>query len=216
MQNELPKEQPRSGFNLTSQGYLIRIFISIGPKFGELLVRPMPSIMATPDSSVDEPACNGSTREEDGPQVPCLRPGWLRVQLHHGLIVAVSDHWFPLKEQSRRAEYNRPTASPSWVRMGRQYPVPTTLTAFVLRRNETRSLSLISAPRVNSGTAKKKDAKAVSCSVDGQEDATLKESAARRACEVTQGAHRLHGQVGRAPGFATTSNIQMRAETGQC
>ena len=71
-------------------------------------------------------------------------------------------------------------------------------------------------PRVNSGTAKKKDAKAVSCSVDGQEDATLKESAARRACEVTQGAHRLHGQVGRAPGFATTSNIQMRAETGQC
>src|ERR1700690_764502 len=73
--DELPKEQPRSGFNLTSQGYLIRILISIGPKFGEHLVHPMPSIMATPDSSVDEPACNGSTREEDGPQVPCLRPG---------------------------------------------------------------------------------------------------------------------------------------------
>ena len=43
--------------------------------------------------------------------------------------------------EDRRAEYNRPTASPRWVRMCRQYPVPDRLAAFALRRNETRSLS---------------------------------------------------------------------------
>jgi hypothetical protein len=88
-----------------------------------------------------------------------------------------------------------------------------TLGAFALRRNESRSLRLMPTLRVNSGTAKKKNAKAVSCSVDGQEDATLKESAARRHVKLRKGPTAF--MVGRAcPGFATTSNIQMRAETG--
>jgi hypothetical protein len=43
-------------------------------------------------------------------------------------------------KQSRRAEYNRPTASPRWVRMGTISGADTS-TALVLRRNETRALS---------------------------------------------------------------------------
>ena len=44
-----------------------------------------------------------------------------------------------IKKQSRRAEYDRPTTSPCWVRMGTISGADTS-TALVLRRNETRSL----------------------------------------------------------------------------
>ena len=85
-------------------------------------------------------------------------------------------------KQSRRAEYDRPTALPCWVRM--RVAISGADDAIAFLSNETRSSGRIPAPRVNSGTAKKKDAKAVSCSVDGREDATLNESAGRRACGV--------------------------------
>jgi hypothetical protein len=66
--------------------------ISFGRKLDELLVRPMPPIVAAPDSSIDEPACNRSARKEDGRQVPCLGPGWLRVKVRQGLLFVASNH----------------------------------------------------------------------------------------------------------------------------
>jgi hypothetical protein len=115
--------------------------ISIGAKLGELLVFPMPSVMAAPDSSIDESACDRTTRKEHRPQVPCLNPGWLRTQIHHhSVIVAVSNHERLSKKQSRRAEYNRPTASPCSVRRGAISGAEHAST-FAFRRNESRSLS---------------------------------------------------------------------------
>ena len=97
--------------------------ISIGPKLGELLILPMTSIVTPPDFSVDDPARDRSTREDDSPQVPCLSPSRLRAQVHYGVTVVVGNHGAALKKnKARRAQYSRPTASPCWVRMG-QYPV---------------------------------------------------------------------------------------------
>jgi hypothetical protein len=97
--------------------------ISIDIEFGELLVFPAEPVVAPPDFSIDEPAGDRSTREEDGPHVPCLRPRGLRVKVRYRMVVVVDNHRAPVEEQSRRAEYDRPTASPCWVRMGLQYPV---------------------------------------------------------------------------------------------
>jgi len=115
--------------------------IPIGAKLGELLVYPTPSITAAPDLSINESACDRSTRNEDRPQVPCLGPGWLRAQVHrHTVIVAVSNHERLSKKQNRRAEYDRPTASPCLVRKGAisgaEHASP-----FAFGRNESRSLS---------------------------------------------------------------------------
>jgi len=49
-------------------------------------------IIAAPDVSVDKAPCDRSTREEDGPQLPCLRPGGLGVEVRHGVIVVASNH----------------------------------------------------------------------------------------------------------------------------
>jgi hypothetical protein len=115
--------------------------IPIGVKLGELLVYPMPSITAAPDLSMDESACDRSTRNEDRPQMPCLSPGWLRAHIHHhGVIVAVSNHERLSKKQSRRAEYHRPTASPCLVRRG-AISGAEHASRFAFRRNESRSLS---------------------------------------------------------------------------
>jgi hypothetical protein len=92
--------------------------ISVDPDLDELLVLPMPPIITPPDFSIDDPARDRSTRKDDRPAVPCLRPGWRRVPVHHGLIVVVGNHGLLFKNQSRRAEFNRPIASPCWVRMG--------------------------------------------------------------------------------------------------
>jgi hypothetical protein len=113
--NEIPGAAGSEIRNLTPKGALggCGSMISIGAKLGELLVYPMPSITTAPDLSIDKSACDRSTRNEDRPQVPCLGPGWPRAHVHHHrVIVAVSNHERLSKKQSRRAEYNRPTASP--------------------------------------------------------------------------------------------------------
>src|SRR5664279_2148378 len=126
--------------------------ISIDIEFGELLVHPMPPIKASPDFSIDDPARDRSTRGDDRPQMPCLRPSGLRTtQVRHGWIVAVCGHG--RSQKNKAAERNIIArrlrhAGFGWGAIsGADHAI-----AFALRRNETRSLSLMSPPRVNSGT----------------------------------------------------------------
>ena len=115
--------------------------ILIGAKLGELLVFPMPSIMTAPDLSIDESARDGSTRNEDSPQVPCLTPGWLRPQVHyHSVIVAVSNHERLSKNKDAERSIIARRLCHCLVRMG-AISGAVTLTAPALRRNETHSLS---------------------------------------------------------------------------
>jgi hypothetical protein len=80
--------------------------ILIRLEFGELLVPPMPPVMAAPDLSEDEPACDGSTWQQDRPQVPGLHPGWPVAKVHCSAVVAASNHELLVRKQSRRAEYD--------------------------------------------------------------------------------------------------------------
>jgi hypothetical protein len=127
----------------------------------------MPSIATPPDFSEDDPARDRSAREDNSPQVPCLRPGWLRVQAHHSLIVAVSDYGLPLEKQSRRAEYDRPAASLSWVRMG-AISGPATLSlsrdaATKPARSAERRSSGLSLEPPSKGTAQTKQLTSLCC-----------------------------------------------------
>lgn len=66
----------------------------------------------TPDFSKDEPARDRSSRDKDGPQMPCLSPGRRRAQVLQVMIIAVSNHARPLsKEQSRQTAYDGPTVT---------------------------------------------------------------------------------------------------------
>jgi hypothetical protein len=82
--------------------------------------------MSAPDLSEDEPACDGSTWQEDRPQVPGLHPGWPMgqgaLQCCCSLLAIIG---FSSEEQSPPRGISG--ADP--------------VTAFALRRNETRSLS---------------------------------------------------------------------------
>jgi hypothetical protein len=90
--------------NLTGQGYFCAR-TDLCSKLGELFVSPMPPVVAAPDFSVDEPACDGSTREDHRPQVPCLCPGGLRAKVHHRAIIVINDHRTPLRK-NKAAERN--------------------------------------------------------------------------------------------------------------
>ena len=115
--------------------------ILIGAKLGELLVFPMPSIMTAPDLSIDESACDGSTRNEDSPQVPCLTPGWLRPQVHyHSVIVAVSNHERLSKNKDAERSIIARRLCHCLVRMGAISGAGHAST-FAFRRNESRPLS---------------------------------------------------------------------------
>jgi hypothetical protein len=61
----------------------------------------------------------------------------------------------PLRKQSRQAEYDRLTALPVWARTFGEIIRCRIDSACTGRRNETRSLSLMSAPRVNCGPVSK-------------------------------------------------------------
>jgi len=61
-------------------------------EFDKLLVPPLPPVMAAPDLSEDEPASDGSTWQEDRPQVPGLHPGWPVAKAHCSAVVAASYH----------------------------------------------------------------------------------------------------------------------------
>ena len=58
----------------------------------------------------------------------------------------------PLRERSRRAEYDRPTASPALIRTKGNVRFREAI-ALLNRRNETQALSLMPRNRVKSGTA---------------------------------------------------------------
>jgi hypothetical protein len=62
------------------------------------------------------------------------------LRLKHSRSVGMLDHLPHEENEARRAEYNRPAASPRWVRMGTISGADHAI-AFAPRRNETRSLS---------------------------------------------------------------------------
>jgi hypothetical protein len=89
----------------------LRSFILRGV-LNEFLINPMAPIVAPPDFSKDEPARDRSSRDKDGPQMPCLSPGRRRAQVLQVMIIAVSNHARPLsKEQSRQTAYDGPTVT---------------------------------------------------------------------------------------------------------
>jgi hypothetical protein len=113
--------------------------ILIRLEFGELLVPPMPPVMAAPDLSEDEPACDGSTWQKDRPQVPGLHPGWPVAKVHCSAVVAASNHELLVRKQSSRAEYDAggfAMLGPDGDNVRCNHAI-----AFVRRRNETRALS---------------------------------------------------------------------------
>jgi hypothetical protein len=96
----------------------------------------MPPVMAAPDLSEDQPACDGSTWQQDHPQVPGLHPGWPVAKVHCSAVVAASNHELLVRKQSRRAEMT-PAALPCWVRMAK-FPVADHAIVFARRRKLAR------------------------------------------------------------------------------
>src|ERR1700687_1769730 len=76
----------------------LRSFISITRILNEFHINPVVPIVSPPDLSKDEPAGDRSSRDEDGPQMPCLSPGWRRAQVQQVMIIAVSNHARPLSK----------------------------------------------------------------------------------------------------------------------
>src|SRR5229473_4426926 len=56
------------------------------------------SAVAPPVVFKDEPACDRSSRDKDGPQMPCLSPDRRRAQVQLVMTIAVSDHARPLSK----------------------------------------------------------------------------------------------------------------------
>src|SRR5260221_11317482 len=59
---------------------------------GEFLINPVAPVVAPPDLSKYQAAGDRSPRDEDGPQLPCLSPGWRRGQVQHIMTIPLSNH----------------------------------------------------------------------------------------------------------------------------
>ena len=143
-----------SGDSLTQEALQMMI-APLSSIFGELFINPSPPITTPPDPSKHEPPCYRSPWENDLPKVPHMGPCRSRLQRIFNCVVRVDDHSKrPLREQSRQAEYNRLTALPVWARTFGEIIRCSLDSVCTGRRNETPSLSLMSALRVNCGQAR--------------------------------------------------------------
>jgi hypothetical protein len=80
----------------------LRSFILKGV-FNEFLINPMAPIVAPPDFSKEKPACDRSSRDKDGPQMPYFSPDRRRTRVQQFMIIAVRDHARPFsKDKSAR------------------------------------------------------------------------------------------------------------------
>jgi hypothetical protein len=70
----------------------LRSFISITRVLNELLIIPVAPIVAPPDPSNDEPACDRPSRDDHHPEVPDLRPFRLRALKNSKSVVVVRNH----------------------------------------------------------------------------------------------------------------------------
>jgi len=112
--------------------------ILIRLEFGELLVPPMPPVMAAPDLSEDEPACDGSTWQQDRPQVPGIQAGrWPRCT---AVLLSLLAIMICSSENKAAGRSMAPAALPRWIRIAK-FPIADHAIVFARRRNETRSLS---------------------------------------------------------------------------
>src|ERR1700686_765749 len=75
----------------------LRSFILKGV-LNEFLINPMAPIVAPPDFSKDKPARDRSSRDKDGPQMPCLSPGRRRARVQQVMTIAVRDHARPFSK----------------------------------------------------------------------------------------------------------------------
>ena len=116
-------------------------------------------------------------------------------------------------KQSRRAEYDRSTALPCLVRSG-TISVSITLSLSrsaatkLARQAEYRRRGLILEP------PRKKTRRPSHAALMGGRMLRLMNPLAGGHVEFSKGRTAFHGRSSEPPGFATTSNIQMRAETG--
>jgi hypothetical protein len=82
----------------------LRSFILKGV-LNEFLINPMAPFVAPPHFSKDEPTRDRSSRDKDGPQMPCFGPDRRRARVQQVMIIAVRHHARPFsKDKSARRD----------------------------------------------------------------------------------------------------------------